>query len=54
MDYIIRVRQEIYVPIHDVESNTEAITKAIAIVDDFEGNWYGDVMDTIEDGEKVE
>ena len=54
MGYIVRVRQEIYVPIYNVESNTEAITKAIAISDDFEGNWYGDVMDTIEDGDKVE
>ena len=31
MHYIVRVRQEIYVPVYDVESNTEAITKAIKI-----------------------
>ena len=54
MNYIVRVRQETYVPVYDVESNTEAITKAIAIADELEGNWYGDVMDTIEDGDKVE
>ena len=54
MNYIIRVRQEIYVPVYHVESTTEAIVKAIAIADDFDGNWYGDVMDTIEDGDKVE
>ena len=52
MNYIIRVRQEIYVPVYDVESNTEAITKAIAISDDFEGNWYGDVMDKQEESVK--